>query len=102
MTQIATVRTLTGYDGVVVLWKIPPPPNTPPPNGWGVPWFERMLILTADAGAVTFFPTDKDVIIIDFKKGFDPTPENLHWYAHLFLVKKPDGGPAPGGCPIVT
>jgi hypothetical protein len=89
------------YDGYAVLWKMDGLPGAGVPFNphWVGDWFKIILV---GSDEVELHPPTPFVVIVDFKDGFDPTPDNLHYYVHLYLMSLPGGHPLPGDAPIIT
>jgi hypothetical protein len=96
----ATVKCSPGFDGFVVL--SPPKPNADRPRS-----FERIAIMRGPANAADIAATsNKFGFIVDFREGFDPTPDNLiAYFSEYRLYLSTVSGltlPAPGDTPVIT
>jgi hypothetical protein len=97
----ARLEVKSSFEGYAVLWYIPGSPPHPTHEYWVLPWYKIVLVHRGQ-GSVEIRPPTDHVLIVDFKMGFDPTPDNLHFYANEYLNRLPGEHPRPGGCPIVT
>lgn len=106
-----------GFDGFAVLRRQngkPPAGARPSKDQLRFPWFKIVAVVKDDQAASV--QVSRDVLVVDFKHGFNPTARSLKPFAREYLEslsgsmaalttpKPPVRVPAgiPGDCPIVT